>query len=273
MSTQTAPPANDPDTEPAPDDATETSAGTGPATWTRVARYLGTPIALGAITYALLRWAFAGELSSQEARILNRNRIVEELIRHVELTVVATVLVLAIAIPLGIMLTRPWARRYRPVALGVANAGQAIPSIGVFAMLAVIWGMFGFVPSIIALVFYSILPVLRNTMVGLEQVDESVIDAARGMGMGKWKVLRKVEIPLAVPVMAAGVRTALVIVVGTVALATFIDGGGLGDFINNGLKLSNKKILYTGSILTAVLALAVDWVGGILEDVFRPKGL
>jgi osmoprotectant transport system permease protein len=271
MSTQTAPPDTDPD--PTTNEPDTKVAADGTPAWVRPARYLGTPIALGAVTLALYFWVTSSPLSSSEARILNRETILEELYRHIELTVVATLMVLAIAVPLGVMLTRPWARNYRPAALAVANAGQAIPSIGVFALLAVLAGLFGFVPSIIALVFYSVLPVLRNTMVGLEQVDEAVIDAARGMGMGRRKVLFRVELPLAIPVMAAGIRTALVLVVGTAALATFINGGGLGDFINNGLKLSNNKILYTGSILTAVLALAVDWIGGIIEDVMRPKGL
>lgn len=271
MSTQTAPPEVEPDSATkAPDVAPR---GHSELAWVRIARYLGTPLALSAVLFGLYAWVTSSELSSREARIINQDRLIEELIRHINLTIVATLLVLAIAIPLGIMLTRPWARRVKPVALGVANAGQAIPSIGVFVMIAVVWNLLGFPNAIIALVFYSILPVLRNTMVGLEQVDHAVIDAARGMGMGKSRVLWKIEMPLAVPVMAAGVRTALVIVVGTVALATFVDAGGLGDFINNGLKLRSTKVLYTGSILTAVLALSVDWVGGILEDVLRPRGL
>ncbi len=263
-----------------PTDATitpdPTPPGSGPsrrARLVRLARYVGTPVALAGICYALYAWVTATPLSSQESRLLNRHRLIEEVVRHINLSAVAVVLVLVIAIPLGVLLTRPWARRFRPAALAVANAGQAIPSLGVVVLGAVAFGLLGFRAAVGAVVFYSILPVLRNTMVGLEQVDASVIDAARGMGMSKFRVLRKVEMPLAVPVMAAGVRTALVIVVGTMALATFINAGGLGDYINNGLKLRNTKVLYTGSVLTAVLALAVDWLGGILEDVLRPKGL
>lgn len=269
MSATTAPPqtTDGPVTGPGPD---------GPRKRDRAAtllRYVGTPIALGLITLALYLWVTAQELSTTEARILNRDKIVEELIRHINLSAVAVILVLLIAIPLGIVLTRPWARRLKPTALAIANAGQALPSIGVIVLGAVTFSLIGFKAAVGAVVFYSVLPVLRNTMVGLEQVDASTIDAARGMGMSKGKVLRKVELPLAIPVMAAGIRTALVIVVGTMALATFINAGGLGDFIVNGLKLRSTKVLYTGSVLTAVLALTVDWIGGILEDVLRPKGL
>ena len=125
----------------------------------------------------------------------------------------------------------------------------------------------------VGLVVYSLLPVLRNTMVGLEQVDEHVIDAARGMGLSRRQVLTRIELPLAVPVILAGVRTTLVIVVGTAALGTFINGGGLGDFINNGIKLRSDAVTYTGAVLTAVLALGVDWLGGIAEEYLRPRGL
>jgi osmoprotectant transport system permease protein len=125
----------------------------------------------------------------------------------------------------------------------------------------------------VALVAYSVLPVLRNTMVGLQQVDRTLIEAARGMGMSKLRVLLRIELPLAVPVILAGVRTALVINVGTATLATFVNAGGLGNVISGGLSTSRDTVIITGAILTATLALLVDWVGGIAEDVLRPKGL
>lgn len=238
-----------------------------------ILRYVGTPVALASVLGLLYLWVSASELSTRQARQLNREVIVAETIRHIELSSVAVLLVLLIAIPLGVTLTRPWARRLKPLVLGIANAGQAIPSLGVVVLGAVTFSALGFRAAVGAVVFYSVLPVLRNTMVGLEQVDAAVIDAARGMGMGRARILRKVELPLAIPVMAAGIRTALVIVVGTMALAAFINAGGLGVFIIAGLKLADTKVLYTGSILTAVLALSVDWLGGILEDVLRPRGL
>lgn len=238
--------------------------------WTR---YFGTPIALIAITAGTLLWVFSQELLNRERAILNGERIVEELLAHMQLTIVATILVLLIAIPLGIGLTRPSLKRFRPAALAIANLGQATPSIGVLVLVVVFTTKIGFVPSVFGLVVYAILPVLRNTMVGIEQVDPYVIDAARGMGMSRRKVLTRIELPLSVPVILAGVRTTLVIVVGTAALATFIGGGGLGDFINNGIKLNSTPVLVTGAVLTAVLALAIDWIGSLVEDALRPKGL
>ena len=110
-------------------------------------------------------------------------------------------------------------------------------------------------------------------MVGLRQVDRSVIESARGMGMTKTAVLFRIELPLAIPIMLAGIRTALVITVGTAALATFIGAGGLGDLIQVGISLNRLPVLITGAVLTSVLALLIDWLAGVAEDVLRPKGL
>lgn len=245
----------------------------GPSRAARYARWFGTPVALSAVLLALYVYVVTGpSLTATEARSLNRSRIVEELVAHLNLTIVATTIVLLISVPLGIALTRPALRRARPPFLAIANGGQAIPSIGLLVLLAV-YGFLGFSAAVFGLVLYSVLPILRNTMVGLEQVDPAVIDAARGMGMSKRQVLLRVELPLAVPVIAAGIRTALVLVVGTVTLATYIDAGGLGDFINTAIKLRLDRVLYVGAIMTAVLALLIDWIGGLLEDLLRPRGL
>ena len=110
-------------------------------------------------------------------------------------------------------------------------------------------------------------------MVGLEQVDRSVIEAGRGMGLTKRQALRHIELPLAVPVILAGVRTALVITVGMAALAFLIGGGGLGETISAGLKLSRDLVLITGAVMTALVALTVDWIAALIEKTLRPKGL
>lgn len=247
--------------------------GIGARTVPRWVRYAGTPIVLALVTWATMAWVFSQELLSRDRALLNREDIVAETLQHIYITGVATVVVLAIAIPLGIVLTRPWAKSARPFFMGLANLGQATPSIGVLVLAAVFTGNVGFGVSIFGLVVYATLPVLRNTMVGIEQVDEHVIDAARGMGLSPFQVLRRIELPLAVPVMLAGVRTTLVIVVGTAALVTFVGGDALGLYINNGIKLSSTPVLVTGAVLTAVLALAIDWIGGIAEDLLQPKGL
>jgi osmoprotectant transport system permease protein len=139
-------------------------------------------------------------------------------------------------------------------------------------ILALVWDI-GFLPAVVALVAYSVVPVLRNTMVGLQQVDQALIEAGRGMGMTKTAVLLRIELPLAVPVILAGVRTALIINVGTATLATFTGAGGLGDLINNGLRLGRETVVFTGGALTALLALFIDWIASVAEDLLRPKGL
>jgi osmoprotectant transport system permease protein len=238
----------------------------------RVGRYLVTPAVLAASALALFLWLNSLTLDSIERRRINVDFISNALWEHLRLAVVSTVAVVVIAVSLGILLTRPGARRLTPVALTIANIGQAVPSIGLIVILALIWDI-GFLPAVVALVAYSVVPVLRNTMVGLQQVDRSLIEAGRGMGMTRTSVLLRIELPLAVPVILAGIRTALIINVGTATLATFTGAGGLGDLINNGLRLGRETVVFTGGALTALLALFIDWIAGVAEDVLRPKGL
>lgn len=225
------------------------------------------------VALALLYWyVHSRTLDSIEARALNRTLLTQRVIEHIQLTAVSTVFVILIAIPLGIVLTRPSMQRATPFALAVVNVGQAVPSIGVLVLIGIAGG-FGFWYAIIALVLYSFLPVLRNTMAGLLRVEQSLIDAGRGMGMTKRLVLFRVELPLAVPVMMAGIRTALIINVGTATLATFTNAGGLGSVINVGLRLDRRPVLITGAVLVAVLALTIDWLASLAERVLRPRGL
>jgi osmoprotectant transport system permease protein len=234
--------------------------------------YLGLPLVLLAVCAVLFLWVGQQELGSIERRVLTPARLSSAFVEHMALTIVSTVFVILIAIPLGILLTRPAARAIVPPVIALANIGQAVPSIGILVLLALYWAI-GFWPAIVALVIYSNLPVLRNTMVGLQQVDASTIEAGRGMGMTKAAALRKIEMPLAIPVILAGVRTALVINVGTAALATFVSAGGLGEIINAGITSSRPTITLVGSVLTACLALLIDHIGGIAEGRLSPKGL
>ncbi len=234
--------------------------------------YLGLPIVLLTVSVAVYVWATSQDLDSIERRGLRLDGITDAFVEHLRLSFVSTVFVILIAVPLGVLLTRRGARPLVPPVLALANIGQAVPSIGVLVLLALVWAI-GFWPAIVALVAYSALPVIRNTMVGLQQVDQSVIEAARGMGMTKAAVLRKIELPLAVPVILAGVRTALVINVGTATLATFVNGGGLGDIINAGLTSNRQTVTLVGSVLAASLALFIDHLGGIAESRLSPKGL
>ncbi|HSP52969.1 MAG TPA: ABC transporter permease [Cryobacterium sp.] len=221
---------------------------------------------------ALVIWLLTADLSAIELTTLAPAALWGYTVEHIQLTLLAAVIVLVIAIPLGIALTRKPLRFLTAPVLAIANVGQAAPAIGVVVLLA-FWVGFGFWAATLSLVLYAVLPVLRNTMVGLQQVDARLVEAGRGMGMSSAAVLFRVELPLAVPVMLSGVRTALVLLVGTAALATFVNGGGLGILIVTGVNLSLTPVLVTGALLVALLALLIDWLGRVVEHVARPKGL
>jgi len=229
-------------------------------------------VAIAAAFAALMVWLLTADLTVTERQTLDPATIWGYTLEHLKLTVISTVIVLIIAIPLGILLTRPGLRRAAPVVRAIANFGQAAPAIGVVVLLA-FWLGFGAKTAIVSLVIYAILPVLSNTIVGLQQVDQRIVEAGRGIGMSLMAVLFKVELPLAVPVMLSGIRTALVLLVGTATLATFINGGGLGILITTGVNLNLNVVLITGSLLVALLALTIDWLGRVVEQVARPKGL
>lgn len=239
-------------------------------------RRAGTQWTLPVIAVALVVGTFAyigtANLDTIEARALSLDVIVDRLVEHLLLVVVSTVVVIAIGVPAGILLSRPKAKYLRPPVLAVANAGQAIPSIGILVLLALLYGV-GFNMAVVALVVYALLPILRNTIVGLQQVSPAVIDAARGMGMSARRILFSVELPLAVPVMLAGIRVALILNVGVATLATYTNAGGLGDLIERGIVFNRMPILLTGCLLTIALALLVDWLAGVAERYLRPKGL
>lgn len=209
----------------------------------------------------------------QDRRALDWNRNLRpQLEQHLSITFWATTFTVLIAVPLGIALTRPLLRRFGTPVLAVATSGQAIPAFGLL-VLAFAWLGRGPWTTIWALTLFTLLPVIRNTMVGLDQVDRAVIEAGRGMGLTRRQVLQQIEIPLAVPVILAGIRTALVITVGMASLAFLIGGGGLGATINAGIGLSRDLVLITGAGLTALVALSVDWLAALIEKTLRPRGL
>lgn len=235
-------------------------------------RYLFMPVGLAAVLVLVAASISSRELDAAEQKRLAFDYILRMTWAHIQLTLASTVLVLLIAIPVGILLTRSFARPITPPAIAVFNIGQAVPTIGLLAIFAIVW-RFGFFPTIVALAAYTTLPVVRNTMVGLRQVDASVIESARGMGMTKLAVLSRIELPLAVPVIMAGLRTALTINVGTATLGAFIGADCLGRLIVSGFSGNRPYITIIGGILVAVLALLVDYLAGIAEDFLRPKGL
>lgn len=234
---------------------------------------LGMPVFLALVGGLTFWWIQTKELDDIERRVLTQDQLVEKTIEHLQLVAVSTAIVMLIAIPLGIMLTRRRARAAVPVALSIANIGQGVPSFGLLACIYAFFGALGFQPVVFGLVAYSLLPILRNTMVGLQQVDKTLIQASRGMGMSSLAVLARVELPLAVPVMIAGIRTALIINVGTAALATFFGAGGLGYVIYTGIGLNRDSIVIVGVVLVSSLALLIDYLAGLLGILLAPRGL
>ncbi|MFD5803159.1 ABC transporter permease [Streptomyces sp. NPDC127020] len=230
------------------------------------------PVVLIAVLLATWLWFRQADLDALSRNALSNGQVTKALWQHVQLTVISTFFVLIIAIPLGILLTRRMFRKATPVAMAFANMGQATPAIGLLALL-VIWLGIGRRAALIGIIIYAVLPVLSNTIAGLKANDPTLLEAARGIGMSPLGVLNRVELPLAVPLILAGVRTALVLNVGTATLATFGGGGGLGVLITTGITSQRMPVLVLGSILTVALALLVDWLASLAELLLRPRGL
>jgi osmoprotectant transport system permease protein len=230
------------------------------------------PVIAVGLSAGMLIYLRTAHLDSIEQPLLTGTVILQRVVEHVRLVAASTVLVILVGVPLGILLSRKRARWLGVPVLAVANAGQAIPSFGVLVLLAIVYGI-GFKMAVVALVAYALLPILRSTMVGLQQVDRYLIDAGRGMGMNTRQILLRIELPLAVPVMLAGIRVALTLNVGVATLATYTNAGGLGSLIDTGIVLGRMPVLMAGSIFTVTLALLLDWLAGLAEHIFRPRGL
>jgi osmoprotectant transport system permease protein len=228
------------------------------------------PLVVAAAVGAEVYYLNTADLSKIVEAQMTFDRIMDSTVEHIQLALAVTGLVLAIAIPLGVAVTR--VRWLEPVALLVANTGQAVPSIGLVAIVALLWDI-GFWPVVVALTLFAVLPVLRNTIVGLDQIDPGIKDAARGMGMSPSGVLFRVELPLAVPVIAAGARTALVLAVATIPIGYFVGAGGLGDQLMQGIKLSRNQQMFAAALFVACLALILDWLGGVVERLLTPAGI
>lgn len=192
------------------------------------------------------------------------------LLVHVNLSAAALGLAALLAIPLGVLLAhRP---RLAPYVINLAGALRTLPSLAILALMLPILGT-GFLPSLVALFVYAVPPILINTHAGVTQVDADVIDAARGQGMRPGQIVLRVELPLALPVIFAGLRTAAVQVVAGATLAAFIGGGGLGDFITAGIAIMDYSRLLVGAIPVALLAIATEVAFGTIERLLTSRGL
>lgn len=199
---------------------------------------------------------------------------------HLYLTFLAIVIAVAIAVPLGIYLARTRWVRLPPLVLGIAGVMQTVPSLALIAFIVLFFAIaglstIGFLPGLLALVLYALLPIMRNTYTGIRQVDPSVKEVAAGMGMQPRQVLVKVELPLALPVIMAGIRISTVWTIGIATLCGLIGAGGLGELIFRGLRSLPRTADYlvAGTIPAALLALAADALLGALERWLTPPGL
>src|SRR5438270_4163711 len=201
----------------------------------------------------------------------NRNQIADLTLEHLWLVGVATLLAVAVGIPLGILITRK-PRLQKPV-IATANIIQTIPSLALFGfLLPAPWiGERAARLAILALALYALLPLIRNTYAGIAGVDRAVVEAARGMGLTDWQLLMKVELPLASSVILAGIRVAVVISVGLATIAAAIGAGGLGELIFRGLAMVNNSVILAGAIPAALMALTADVLLGWVERRLAPQ--
>lgn len=203
--------------------------------------------------------------------LLSRQDMIQSaFLEHIYLSFVAVAIGIAIALPTGVIIARY--RRYAEPVIGVTAIFQTIPSLALFGFLVPILGI-GSPTALIALIIYALLPILRNTYTGITGVDSSTIEAGRGMGMTRTQILRQIEMPLALPFIMAGIRTATVLTVGIATLATFVGAGGLGDIIYRGLQSYNNHLVLAGALPVALLAIGFDLILKWIEKRTTPKGL
>ncbi|NMP21360.1 ABC transporter permease [Sulfobacillus harzensis] len=198
-------------------------------------------------------------------------QVVQATEQQLYLVAIPMILAIVIAIPLTILSTRVKAL-YGPV-IWFANAMQTIPSLALLALMIAIGMGIGTVPAVIALFLYALMPIVRNTYVGIQGVDDGVKDAARGMGVTTWQMLFIVELPLALRVIIAGVRSALVATVGFATLASLIGAGGLGNLIMEGMGMASNSIVLAGTVPAIILAFLADGIMGLIERALTPRGL
>ncbi len=197
-----------------------------------------------------------------EYMAMKRSDLLAKTLEHLVLVGIASFLAIAIGVPLGILIAR--FRQPRMAVLGGAGIVQTIPSIALLALLMIPFGI-GVTPAVMALTLYALLPIIRNTFTGIAGVPPETLEAADGVGFTRRQRLWMVEIPLAMPVIIAGVRTAVVITVGIATLSAYIGAGGLGDFIVRGLSTGNTKSIVLGVISASALALLLDFGIGSFE--------
>jgi osmoprotectant transport system permease protein len=225
---------------------------------------------------------FWKDLANYQQEILTATR------EHLTLTLAAMAIAVAVAVPLGIALARCRNRSLVQIVMGLAGVIQTVPALALIAVTMTVlillntvlnmlpidlqFRLIGTGPALVVLVAYALLPVLRNTFTGIGQVDEAIIDVARGMGMTDRQILVKIQLPLAMPFVMAGIRIATVWTIGIATLVTFIGAGGLGDQIYTGLTTRRPALLVGGMVPAVLMALLLDFLLGLIEKFLTPRG-
>lgn len=200
--------------------------------------------------------------------ISNSPEIIDLLIEHIKLTSLSVFIAILIGIPIGILIS--YVKKLGRPVLALANILQAIPSMALLGFTIPFLGI-GTIPAILMVVLYSLLPIIKNTYIGLENINPQMIEAATGIGLTKWQILTKVQIPLALPVIMSGIRISAVSAVGLMTLAAFCGAGGLGYLVYAGIRSINNYQILSGAIPACLLALFIDYILGIVENLVTPK--
>lgn len=195
------------------------------------------------------------------------SEVIRLLWEHIYMSLISLGIGVIVAVPLGILLSQ--VPKVANVVISIVSVLQTIPTLALLALMIPFLGV-GKVPAIVALFIYSLLPILRNTYLGMSNVNPDLLDAAKGMGLKRMQIIRQVQLPLAVPVIMAGIRLSTVYVIAWTTLASYIGGGGLGDMIFNGLNLFRPDLILGGTIPVTILAVIVDLVMARVEDWVTP---
>ncbi|EFM38393.1 ABC transporter, permease protein [[Eubacterium] yurii subsp. margaretiae ATCC 43715] len=198
----------------------------------------------------------------------NFSQLIVKIGEHLFISSLAIVLGIIVAVPAGIAVTR--SKKLSVILITIASILQTIPSLALLSMMVPIIGI-GKLPAIIALFIYSLLPIIRNTMLGINGVNEFLVDAGKGMGMTANEIMFKIKLPLSAPVIMSGIRLSAVYVVSWTAIASYIGAGGLGDFIFSGLNTFDTKLIFLGTICVTIIAICTDFLLGKLEKFVEPK--
>ncbi len=196
--------------------------------------------------------------------------MLQRVMEHVFLAGVSVLIACVIGIPVGFMVTNN--KRLSAIVINIANIIQTIPSLALFAFAIPVFGV-GAKPAIFALSLYALLPIIKNTLIGINNVDPAIIEAARGMGMSTGQIMFKVEVPLAISVIMGGVRIATVTSIGIATIAVLIGAGGLGQVIYQGISMMDYDMIFAGAFFSALLALIVDYLLGIVEKHLTSEGI